>query len=340
MNKIKNILNNSIDVKKEKNLFIGYVKSYPEATIKDGEIMFSIPFSNDRDIVYRAVPLDPKSFTFPVVGQLVLIILIESFFYYCGYFQLSKSQNADFLLEYIDEKNSGVYDAKNDFENGTKKIFPMYDEIPQIEKLVGETFVNGNANNNIILGYDQKGDPKISIIQNRESEEYDLNTSGVHLRTNTKITDEVEYPKSTNIEDSESDFLLLTEDILNLVSKVGSIIITSNDKIILNSLHEIYISSDANINISSPDNDITIEGNNVFIGKGNREPLVLGDTLKSLLEELIGNLDTFYQNVISGGPASLQTGFNTLVPFAAQQKAKLQVTKNKLSNILSSNETS
>ena len=264
-NKLTKILKDLGGKQLKNQMYFGYVKTYPKENLTSGEIIFTMPFNEgESEAFYSASPLDPNCYTLPIIGQLMLIFYINNDFYYAGYFQFTKQQNADFLVQYVSEQFNGVKDSEDEFDNVVSKVFPIETKVPEINKLVGETFINGNSNNNIILGYNDKGKAKLSIIQNREDSRYNLNTSGIHMRTDSKITDEIEYPNADNIEDIESSFLLLTEDILNLVSKVGSIIITSNEKIILNSKDIIYLNTNKDINISS--DKIKIKSKKIYLG--------------------------------------------------------------------------
>lgn len=334
MNKILKILNDTIRVDDARTTLIGYVKSYPATPKTVGEIIFTIPFSNETDSYYTASPLQSSFFTMPVVGELVLILKIDNIYYYTGRFQFSSAKNKEFLLEYIDERNSGIDGAKNDFDNVTKEIFPTKIKLKQVNKAVGETFIESNFNNDIILGYDDKGDSKLSIIQNREDSSYDLNTSGLHFRTNKKITDEITYPKDINIEDDNMNFILLTEDALNFVSKLDDIILSSNNKVIINAKNDINIDGDKSININTSD-DMKINGNKIYIGKDANEAAVLGDKLESLLNDIISNIDEFYQAIIKQGSASVQTGYSTLIPNAITGAGNLAALKLKVSQIKS-----
>ena len=338
MNKIVKILNDTIKRDQEKVSIIGYVKSYPEKSVTIGEIVFSKLFSNNTDSYYRAAPLYSKSFTFPVIGQLVLILDIDGFYYYTGQFQFSKQQNAEFLLEYFDERNSGVIGAKEDFDNVTKEIFPTSIKVEQVDKRVGETFLTGNFNNDIILGYDKNNNAKLSIIQNREDSTYDLNTSGFHIRTDQKITDEITYPNDKDIEDSELKFILITEDVLNFVSKLGDIILSSNDKIIINSKENVIINTDKTASLKAS-KSIEIKSNEIYIGEDANEAVVLGDKLETLLNDIISNIDNTYTHL-----NSLITALNSLAGGAlspiqtqviAQQTQLNSVLKSKVQQIKS-----
>ena len=332
-NKFNSLLKESLNQTREQTNNFGYVKSYPKENIIAGEIIFTLPFNaGEGNAYYTASPLDPNCYTLPIVGQMVLILYLNNNFYYCGYFQFTKQQNADFLLQYISEQYCDVSGSAEEFKNVSSKIFPVDTKVPEINKFVGETFISGNCNNNVVLGYDANGEAKLSIIQNRFDSTYDLNTPGIHMRTNQKITDEIEYPNSTDIEDNESNFLLLTEDILNLVSKVGNVIITSNDKIIINAKDIIYLNADK---------DIVIDGKSVKIGKDADEPLVLGNKLIDTLDDIISSLDNVYSHlttVYTPLNALASGGLTANMTAVTNQQIQLVTLKNKLKKqILSKN---
>jgi hypothetical protein len=294
-------------------LYLGEVIGYPkESEISTpGAILFTVPgiqsFSSVSEIealAYVALPANPNSYTKPVPGQIIYIVEMQDNYTYLGSFQSGINENGTFLLELVNPNTFGLNTKSNvteykNIESGTsspnsKNKVSNYDTlgfkikdtvIPAIKEKSGESHLKGMVNNNIVLSYNDKGDPNIILVINRKDKNYNQNSDGIFIFGNDDVD------KGMNIPSEIKDNFPTDE-------KTGSVIVLNSNKFRINSKNgSVYISSAKNISLSS-NNDFTVDAkkktninsSEIILGNGATELIVLGNKLKSLLSSLIDEI--------------------------------------------------
>ena len=310
--------------------FFAEVKGYPLESLS-GAIYFRILGLHDKidktlEMLPIAYPEDPKIYMKPVINNIVKIIEVCDLFYYTGIYAHTTNENNDFASDILEPEYLGTTDTinSNDYEKtftgetttDTEIEYP-FDEIPAIKEKAGDTIIKGSANNDIILSYNENGDPIISIVLNRYTDVYNFNTMGIHLYGNENVDSTLEWPISIKdnlpIDEKEGSAIVLNTDKIRILAQTGTIFIGAYKNISFSSEQEFTIDNKKITKINSPE---------ILLGKNATEKLVLGDMLRQWLSELIDALNALTVGT-PVGPSSppinvasfirLKTKLNTLL---------------------------
>lgn len=214
--------------------------------------------------------------------------------------------------------------------------------IPVIKEKSGDTIINGSKNNNIVLSYtENENEPYISFLIDRDKESYNENDKGIQIYNKKDIDNNIKYScdiqKNKPTNESNSGGIIINNDKIRLNSNTGSIFLSSNMDFTVSVNNNINFDSNKKINIKSKDNNINLEtesgiininsskntnikSNNsinieaskninmsatrINLGQNASEPLVLGNQLVSILQELITALSTLTVTCSSPGSPS------------------------------------
>lgn len=282
--------------------YFATIVDYPKNEVA-GAIQFRL-FHHDRNSTIDnkelliAYPLNPQNYTKPVPNQIVKIVELQGYYLYQGLYQSSNNENGDFIHEIFSEDEAGTTDKPNSDNykalfDGTKepnqqgqydlKGFEQKDDIPKIKEKPGDTILKGLQNNDIILSYDENNNPVISLVVDREDNDYNKNNKGIHIYGENDIDSglEISSDKKENFPNDESNGggIVLNNDKIRMNAKSGTIFLSANKDISLSSNQSFTIDNGKETVINSPE---------IYLGsKDAEESVVLGDTLKSLLEEIL-----------------------------------------------------
>lgn len=316
--------------------YFAKVVSYPDEEIS-GAIQFRLLHHDKNSILKEtelliAYPLNPQHYTKPVPNQIIKIAEVQGYYFYQGLYQSSTNENGDFAYDLFNEEDLGTTNKPDtsDYKglmNGTKEPTQQgqYDlkgfeqkDIPNIQEKAGDTLLKGLQNNDIILSYDENNNPTINLIINRDTNQYNPNTEGFQIYGEYDIDSKLEIPcdKKNNFPSDESNGSggILNLDKVRINANLGSIFLGANQNISLSSNGSTTIDNKQETKIDSPE---------IFLGKDAQEPLVKGDSLKSILEELI---DAINQITVATTQGTSSVPLN---------KVKFITIKRKLNRILS-----
>jgi len=244
-------------------------------------------------------PLNPNFQTTPVVGEIVIGVKYLGQLFFTT--QLNLFGNPNFNTQHgisVGKKkdtlksSQGIDDLPNSDDKGieTGHYFKKLDDARKLLPNEGDVIIEGRFGNSIRIGSDIKneneespnmifsvghtieGDTKVPI-----EEKIDTDGSSVYLTTNQELT-----------------FTIGAESKLVPSPYNGKQILLNSDRIILNTKEggDILFSSNNNVGISAV-NEVVIESPTTKIGGVDAtEPIVLGDTLESKLNDILTLIET------------------------------------------------
>lgn len=256
----------------------------------------SIQQKNELPIAY---PKNSHCYIKPVPHQILKVEEFQGYYFYTGLYQHTQNENGDFVFDILTENEAGTKDLPdkgkyNDRMNGN--ISPNqkgnYDlkgfkqkEINPINEKSGDNIIKGLQNNDIILSYDKENNPLISLVLDREDKNYNQNTKGIHIYSNYDIDTDKEYAGDIkrNLPDNEKSGggIVLNNDKIRVNANNGSIYFSTSK--------EFSVSANSNVNFDTKQN-FNINAKEIYLGKNAKESIVLGNTLKGLMEELINEI--------------------------------------------------
>ena len=244
-------------------------------------------------------PLNPNFQTTPVVGEIVIGVKYLGQLFFTT--QLNLFGNPNFNTQHgisVGKKkdtlksSQGIDDLPNSDDKGieTGHYFKKLDDARKLLPNEGDVIIEGRFGNSIRIGSDIKneneespnmifsvghtieGDTKVPI-----EEKIDTDGSSVYLTTNQELT-----------------FTIGAESKLVPSPYNGKQILLNSDRIILNTKEggDILFSSNNNVGISAV-NEVVIESPTTKIGGTDAtEPIVLGDTLESKINDILTIIET------------------------------------------------
>ena len=244
-------------------------------------------------------PLNPNFQTTPVVGEIVIGVKYLGQLFFTT--QLNLFGNPNFNTQHgisVGKKkdtlksSQGIDDLPNSDDKGieTGHYFKKLDDARKLLPNEGDVIIEGRFGNSIRIGSDIKneneespnmifsvghtieGDTKVPI-----EEKIDTDGSSVYLTTNQELT-----------------FTIGAESKLVPSPYNGKQILLNSDRIILNTKEggDILFSSNNNVGISAV-KEVVIESPTTKIGGIDAtEPIVLGDTLESKLNDILTIIET------------------------------------------------
>jgi len=263
----------------------------------------SITKNENRNIIFK--PLDPNNFQLPVRHEIVLGCRIDGVHYYSS--KVSKLNSpiaspepyvSSFLSDKPDNKPTeyGRYFRLN--PSGSKSLIPFE----------GDTIIQGRFGNSIRLGSNQYSDFDIDEQKVKDKKNF---TNSPNIKLVSGISN---YPVPEDKDDLREGYLeemknelssiyLTTNESTNIETyKFDEITYTGNpnviiqsDRIVFNAKNKIHFWS-SNINLG--DSFLNLN----FGNETNLEPMVLGNTLKTLLKDI---LDIIENTIIGAGNTTL-----------------------------------
>ena len=244
-------------------------------------------------------PLNPNFQTTPVVGEIVIGVKYLGQLFFTT--QLNLFGNPNFNTQHgisVGKKkdtlksSQGIDDLPNSDDKGieTGHYFKKLDDARKLLPNEGDVIIEGRFGNSIRIGSDIKneneespnmifsvghtieGDTKVPI-----EEKIDTDGSSVYLTTNQELT-----------------FTIGAESKLVPSPYNGKQILLNSDRIILNTKEggDILFSSNNNVGISAV-KEVVIESPTTKIGGTDAtEPIVLGDTLESKINDILTIIET------------------------------------------------
>ena len=244
-------------------------------------------------------PLNPNFQTTPVVGEIVIGVKYLGQLFFTT--QLNLFGNPNFNTQHgisVGKKkdtlssSDGIDDLPNSDDKGieTGHYFKKLDDARKLLPNEGDVIIEGRFGNSIRIGSDIKneneespnmifsvghtieGDTKVPI-----EEKIDTDSSSVYLTSNQEL-----------------NFTIGAESQLIPAPYDGKQILLSSNRIILNTKEggDILFSSNNNVGISAV-NEVVIESPTTKIGGIDAtEPIVLGDTLESKLNDILTLIET------------------------------------------------
>ncbi len=254
--------------------------------------------SSVNPIVFK--PLDPNNLQLPVVHEIVMGCKIDGVYYYTN--KISKLDSpsvspevgkSEFLAnrKNVDIKY-GDYFTVN--PSGSKSLIPFE----------GDTIIQGRFGNSIRLGSNQYNDFDIDELKVKDSREF-INSPNIKLVSGISKypVDEVREGYLEEMKNELSSIYLTTNESTTIgtykfddkVYAGSPNVIIQSDKIVFNAKDKINFWS-SNINLG--DSFLNLN----FGNEKNLEPMVLGNTLKTLLKNI---LDVIENTIIGGGNTTL-----------------------------------
>ena len=243
-------------------------------------------------------PLNPNFQQTPVVGEIVIGVRYLGQLFFTTQLNLFGNPNFNTQHGLSRGKNKNTFESKagvevvNGDDRGTESgyYFTRADDARRLLPNEGDIIFEGRFGNTIRIGSDIKnenqdspniilnagqtieGDTKVPIV-----EKIDTDGSSIYLTTNQTL-----------------EFTPGTESQLSPGPYEGKNILISSDRITLNTKNggDIGILSNNNISFTSP-KEVVIESPTTKIGSINAtEPMVLGDTLESKLNDILTLIET------------------------------------------------
>lgn len=313
---------------KDSFLLLAKVTGFPEDEIP-GAITFRIPGVDElNDYSEIAKPKISNSYTKPAIGMYVQLEIIQNQFFYNGIFKYTTTDNADFIDEFLSEKdqrtdiesNADDYESTIDNggpteEEGASEFIKHSSDIVSIKEKEGDNIIKGFHNNTLIFSYDDLGNSKTSLVINREDENYDLNTQGIHVLGDYDIDIETDFPdafSSNTPEEVAGSGILLKADKIRISSDAASIYLSSAVDATIASKNNINLDSQKQLNVNTP---------KIYLGTEASEALVLGNKYDALLNELV---DAIMKMTVGTGVGPSTVPINA--PAFAKIKAKIRST--------------
>ena len=243
-------------------------------------------------------PMNPNIHSIPAVGEIVIGVKYLGEYFYTSQLNLFGNPNFNTQHGVSRLKRKGTLDSEQGIEtpNSDDKgvelgyYLKKSDDARRILPHEGDVILEGRFGNSIRIGSDIKnensdspniilnagqtieGDTKVPI-----TEKIDTDGSSIYLTTNQTL-----------------EFTPGTESQLSPGPYEGKNILISSDRITLNTKNggDIGILSNNNISLTSP-KEVVIESPTTKIGSINAtEPMVLGDTLESKLNDILTLIET------------------------------------------------
>jgi len=292
----------------------------------------------DKALLSYAKPIQSNIKQFPLIGEIVIAINYLNELWYSDRLNIKNNINEnaqhgislpDFTSQYSGKKKasdyedvyvSGIPNIKNQNGNLLGKTFIKSDVKPSQLK-EGDIILEGRFGNHIKLSSENDSIHPNIIISVGQPDEVP-NEEGVPIVDDINLfknliwistMDDIPLTTATSDSKSEMEFYKEKPSVLN-----GNQIIMNSDRIVLNSkMNEAMIFSKKAINLASSgiitiDSDdetiinskskLIIESPNIYLGKNDAtEPLVLGETLKKIIEELVDYILNHKHPSASGG---------------------------------------
>jgi len=243
-------------------------------------------------------PLNPNFQQTPVVGEIVIGVRYLGQLFFTTQLNLFGNPNFNTMHGISRGKNKNTFESKrgvevvNGDDRGTESgyYFKRGEDARRLLPNEGDIIFEGRFGNTIRIGSDIKnenqnspniilnagqtieGDTKVPI-----TEKIDTDGSSIYLTTNQTL-----------------EFTPGTESLLSPAPYEGKHILINSDRITLNTKNggDIGILSNNNISLTSP-KEVVIEAPTTKIGSINAtEPMVLGDTLESKLNDILTLIET------------------------------------------------
>lgn len=283
--------------------FLAEAISYPQTSdFPPGSIRFRVLDWDNKAIQSRdsapvAFPKNPYMYTKPVPGEIIKIEEIQGNYMYSGLHQQTQNENGDFLFQIASLNEGGTDNKKNtkDYEAAfsgqqQKSNSPDVDTlgftienspIPSINEKPGDSIVKGHRNNDIILSYDDNGNPIIAMVVQRTDSTYDVNTQGIHIYSDHDVDKELNYTiqkKKNTPNESAGGSTVINNAKLRLWASNGTLFLAAKDSI--------GLSSDHNITIDTL-RDVLIDAQGISLGANAKQALLLGDDTIDWLSSLV-----------------------------------------------------
>lgn len=295
----------------------------------------------DQSLLTYAKPMNANIKDYPLIGEIVIGVKYLGSLYYTQRLNVSNNINQvskpgaslpqlkrkystrKKASEYEDIYTSGTSNKKkesSDFKLG--KVFIRNDNIKPIQPYEGDIIIEGRFGESIRLGSDQEINTptmKIRVGQPNEvsntflqpiDEDFNLDQNSIWIGTNEEIPlnpSTIQSPIHLEFYDNKPNEF------------IGNQIFMNSDRIVLNTKENEFmtfakrainlvtegvttIDSVDDVTINTTSNTI-INSNEIYLGSPNAdEPVVLGETLKTILEEMIDYLIS-HKHATSTGPS-------------------------------------
>lgn len=278
-----------------------------------------------KDAKSFAYPISTRFITYPILHETVVIINFLNRVFYSDVLNFLNAMNNDALpnlstapssettksvKDYKKVSTSGIPNNSNEKTIKFGKYFKdLNNSIPIRSINEGDVALNGRFGNYIVLGGSKTGKPyiKMSVIDKSEYKlvsESTSNDRGIWI-TNDEIKFSSKCPKITENNNPPNEYtgnqIYIGSDRIILNSLKGDIVGFSPKSIMFSCEKNFVISSNSDINIKSK--SISIDTNSISLGKNADEPLVLGNKLIQVLQDLITQISSITV-VTSTGPSS------------------------------------
>jgi hypothetical protein len=243
-------------------------------------------------------PLNPNFQQTPVVGEIVIGVRYLGQLFFTTQLNIFGNPNFNTMHGISRGKNKNTFESKagvevvNGDDRGTESgyYFTRADDARRLLPNEGDIIFEGRFGNTIRIGSDIKN-------ENQDSPNIILN-AGQTIEGDTKvpITEKIDTDGSSIYLTTNQtlEFTPGTESLLSPAPYEGKHILINSDRITLNTKNggDIGILSNNNISLTSP-KEVVIEAPTTKIGSINAtEPMVLGDTLESKLNDILTLIET------------------------------------------------
>lgn len=295
----------------------------------------------DESLLAYAKPMNPNIKDYPLIGEVVIGVNYVGNLFYTQRLNITNNINQvsahgislpGLKRKYSSKKLANEYEEistsgnpnvqKKSNDNIFGNTFVRNNNIKPIQPYEGDIIIEGRFGESIRLGSNQEnGSPTIKIRVGQPTE-----TSDIFMQT---INEDINLDQNSIWIGNDEEIPLIPSTIESSVHLefydnkpnefIGNQIFINSDRIVLNTKENefmifakkainlvtegvVTIDSVDNITINTLSNTI-INSSNIYLGSSNAiEPLVLGDTLKSILEEMIDYLVN-HKHSTSTGPS-------------------------------------